>query len=178
VSTTSATSHMVANLPSSAFRHSSRSLADKRPPPNRRPPSHRHAVPSGPWPWIDIEHPCPVYCRTSGADDWWDYPRNKYPNWSGDQIERSQIKQAIEQPWETPCTIYIMGLQASGKFQTAEPIAFTKQNQADLWAHLQTKVPPNDYQRSHVDRPDAGSAKLGSAFGFSLSNPFLDPLYK
>jgi hypothetical protein len=107
--------------------------------PHRRPPSHRHAIPSGPWPWIDIDVPVPEYRKTE-VQGWPGYPQALYQNWLPGQVGRAQIKQAIETPWNEPCTIYSMGVNANGEFMKDDPEVYYPEHAEVLWTRLQTEV--------------------------------------
>jgi len=108
-------------------------------PPNRRAPSHRHAIPSGPWPWIDIDHPVPLERQNTTVESWPGYPQALYQNWMPGQIKSSHIQQVIDGPWKK-CTIYSMGVNADGKFMGHDPQAYTPRNQLRLWEYLQSEV--------------------------------------
>lgn len=71
---------------------------------------------------------------------WKGYPQNLYQNWLPAQVERAQIKQAIEEPWNKPCKIYLMGVKEDGEFMKDIPQVYTSENQDDLWKHLQREV--------------------------------------
>jgi len=107
--------------------------------PNRRPPSHRHAIPSGPWPWIDIDVPVPEYRKTE-VQGWPGYPQALYQNWLPGQVGRAQIKQVIEAPWNEPCTIYSIGVNANGKFVRDDPEVYYPEDMEVLWMRLQNEV--------------------------------------
>lgn len=66
------------------------------------PPSHRHAAPSGPWPWQDLDDSIPT--TESGEDSttisnegsrWRGYPESLFPNWKVDQVQRSKMKEIL-----------------------------------------------------------------------------------
>lgn len=109
--------------------------------PHHRPPSHRHAIPSGPWPWIDIGMPVPdsEYDKPP-VRGWPGYPQNLYQNWLPAQVERAQIKQAIDEPWDKPCKIYSMGVKSDGQFTKDILQEYTPKNQLNLWEYLQDEV--------------------------------------
>ncbi|KAF5343049.1 hypothetical protein D9758_011150 [Tetrapyrgos nigripes] len=88
-------------------------------------PSHRHAAPSAPWPWINLHDGKPLCLRvlaphphfkaeidptilSSGAPPipdlcnhencggcWRGYPQSRFPNWTDSQVRRSGIYKAI-----------------------------------------------------------------------------------
>jgi hypothetical protein len=108
-------------------------------PPNRRPPSHRHAIPSGPWPWIDINTPIPVY-RNCKVEGWQGYPQALYHNWLPDQVDRAQIGCARDAPWIEPCTIYPMIVIANGEFIKNNPEVYYPDEKDKFWARLHNEV--------------------------------------
>src|SRR6266700_3751001 len=68
--------------------------------------SHRHAAPSGPWPWADlVEDSGPFVLKpleetpsdldNSEKDLWRKYPSNLFPNWNSVRVGRSGIGQLI-----------------------------------------------------------------------------------
>ncbi|KAF9028575.1 hypothetical protein BDZ89DRAFT_1066050 [Hymenopellis radicata] len=73
-------------------------------------PSHRHATPSGPWPFLDVNDPIdPAQLRAApeprrqthesemeypfnnDADDWHKYPQSLFMNWSLEQQQKSGV---------------------------------------------------------------------------------------
>ena len=88
-------------------------------------PSHRHAAPSAPWPWINTHDgelnafflhsiafitclavdpvqlesrlpPVPPLCDHKSCNGCWKgYPQSRFPNWTKDQVSRSKIADAI-----------------------------------------------------------------------------------
>src|SRR5277367_4559365 len=77
-------------------------------------PSHRHATPSGPWPWMDLEsdetnHPPRIVpCAHEDCTicpQWLGYPQSHFPNWTPDQVTRCKIAAAITDR-QNPCRVY------------------------------------------------------------------------
>ena len=87
-------------------------------------PSHRHAAPSGPWPWQDLddiiratnstEDSDPQPNDGSGSPQWTDYPECLFPNWKADQVQRSQMKTILDKSKES--VIYHVDVAADGQF--------------------------------------------------------------
>jgi hypothetical protein len=88
-------------------------------------PSHRHAAPSGPWPWQDLDDPIPPVVEptdnstseshtASDSSDWSDYPESLFPNWKKDQVERSKMKTTLEGSKES--MIYHIDVNDKGHF--------------------------------------------------------------
>jgi hypothetical protein len=93
--------------------------------PSRVPaPSHRHAAPSGPWPWQDLDDSIPEAepadgsstqsHRESGAPHWSNYPECLFPNWKADQVERSKMKTSLPASGKT--LVYHVDVAADGEF--------------------------------------------------------------
>ncbi|KAG6829590.1 hypothetical protein H0H87_010739 [Tephrocybe sp. NHM501043] len=124
-------------------------------------PSHRHAAPSAPWPWIDIHDkidaqqleselpPVPELCdhSTCGLTGgcWTGYPQSRFPNWTPSQIERSKIADAISNYNKlAPCKVYHVDVNDSGFF-TSAGVAISRENEeSETWeAMVHTKRPHN-----------------------------------
>ncbi|KAF8584986.1 hypothetical protein K439DRAFT_1616330 [Ramaria rubella] len=80
-----------------------KALVASQMPPRVPAPSHRHAAPSGPWPWQDLDDNIPeskpssesIHTTISEGHNkyhWVDYPECLFPNWKADQVERSKMK--------------------------------------------------------------------------------------
>ncbi|KAF8587585.1 hypothetical protein K439DRAFT_1337830 [Ramaria rubella] len=106
-------------------------------PPRIPAPSHRHASPSGPWPWQDLDYETrhgspqvslvqePLRCsHEKGECDggkypcWAGYPQSLFANWTPGQVMRSRIKEICAQ--STMCTIYHVDVGDDGHFWDAE----------------------------------------------------------
>ncbi|KAF8516402.1 hypothetical protein JB92DRAFT_2267729 [Gautieria morchelliformis] len=95
-------------------------------PPRVPAPSHRHAAPSGPWPWQDLDDSIPAAAestdgssiqshRESGAPPHWgNYPECLFPNWKPDQVEKSKMK--TSPPVSGKSVIYHVDVGADGDF--------------------------------------------------------------
>lgn len=125
-------------------------------------PSHRHAAPSAPWPWIDIEDgtrniptyvllvhfpltrysyilevdpvqlssplsPVPEPClHESCGGCWRGYPQSLYPNWTPNQVKKSQIEKAVKHyRRHVPCIIHQVDVNEDGIFQVPNPGTIT-----------------------------------------------------
>lgn len=94
--------------------------------PSRVPaPSHRHAAPSGPWPWQDLDDPIPPTRKSTDGSSretlaspvsvrWDEYPECLFPNWKADQVERSKMKTELQGSKES--TIYHIDVDEKGRF--------------------------------------------------------------
>ncbi|KAF8892904.1 hypothetical protein BD779DRAFT_1765736 [Infundibulicybe gibba] len=85
-------------------------------------PSHRHAAPSAPWPWVDLEDEVdseqlntplpPVPPLMLGG-----YPQSRFPNWTPRQVDKSGITDAIQYyRRDTPCIVYYVDVDDRGIF--------------------------------------------------------------
>ncbi|KAJ3552829.1 hypothetical protein NP233_g12784 [Leucocoprinus birnbaumii] len=109
-------------------------------------PSHRHAGPSAPWPWVDLtdeideevlnsELPAiPPPCNHLACDGkcWKEYPEFRFPNWRKNQVAKCKIQGAIEDN-DKKCTLYYVDVDAHGKFRNAPKKEITKQSAPDDW---------------------------------------------
>ena len=114
-------------------------------------PSHRHAIPSGPWPWMDLDseetsRPQKIpSCQHEGCDicrQWLGYPQSHSPNWTPDQVARCNITPAIEHRQHN-CKIYHVDVKDDqGLFAPCdrEGRLVTKENQREFWEWLQVSV--------------------------------------
>ena len=115
-------------------------------------PSHRHATPSGPWPWMDLESeetnrpPRILPCQHENCDtcpQWLGYPQSHFPNWTPDQVLRCKILPAITER-QHDCKIYHIDIRNErGKFAPCDEnneLLVTKTNERELWNWLQIKV--------------------------------------
>ncbi|KAF8892914.1 hypothetical protein BD779DRAFT_1436236 [Infundibulicybe gibba] len=108
-------------------------------------PSHRHAAPSAPWPWVDLEDevdpgqldtplpPVPPPCdhQTCGGC-WKGYPKSRFPNWTPRQVDKSKITDAIHR--NVPCTIYSVDVDNEGIFtKSGEPLVVNSANVPQIW---------------------------------------------
>ncbi|PPQ92528.1 LOW QUALITY PROTEIN: hypothetical protein CVT25_010361 [Psilocybe cyanescens] len=99
------------------------------------PPSHRHAAPSAPWPWVDIQDvvdpaqlasplpPVPPLCSHETCKGCWNlYPQSLYPNWTPAQVKKSKINKAItDYRHNVPCIIHQVDVDHNGLFKVPEP---------------------------------------------------------
>ncbi|KAF9045252.1 hypothetical protein BJ165DRAFT_1346493 [Panaeolus papilionaceus] len=100
-------------------------------------PSHRHAAPSAPWPWVDLEDevdkkqldtaapPIPPKCLH--GDDcnrcWTGYPQSRFPNWTPRQVRKSKIEEAIrDYNRNEQCILYRVDVDDNGYFSNVAPI--------------------------------------------------------
>ncbi|KAF8902612.1 hypothetical protein CPB84DRAFT_851017 [Gymnopilus junonius] len=100
------------------------------------PPSHRHAAPSAPWPWVDIDdkidptqleslhRPIPDPCSHESCERCWQgYPQSLYPNWTPSQVAKSKIEPIIDKHRYDglPSVIYQVDVDQHGLFKIPHP---------------------------------------------------------
>ncbi|KAF9011850.1 hypothetical protein BDQ17DRAFT_1405449 [Cyathus striatus] len=111
-------------------------------------PSHRHAAPSAPWPWVDISDevdqtqldtdlpPVPKDCDHSTCNGvcWMDYPKSRFPNWTERQVRKSKIWDAVH-CYDTAkkCTIYHVDVNDKGIFTNADSLVTVNSCPAETW---------------------------------------------
>jgi len=131
-------------------------------------PSHRHAVPSAPWPWVDLEdgmstkfigelvfahyfsdvdhdhlnNAAPIPHDFSCNDCWAGYPQSLFPNWTYKQVVKSKIQKAITSYDKVvPCTLHRVDVDSSGIFRDVGPIRTMFGKESEVWQELiQEKV--------------------------------------
>ncbi|KIL65408.1 hypothetical protein M378DRAFT_10794 [Amanita muscaria Koide BX008] len=102
---------------------------------SRIPPRpYRHAAPSAPWPWIDINdkadpeqpntesHLIPKSCDHTRCEGWcWKgYPQSRFPNWTPSQVEKFKIREAIDRyDRSKKCTIFKLDVDKQAIFNDA-----------------------------------------------------------
>ncbi|KAF7985517.1 hypothetical protein HWV62_3737 [Athelia sp. TMB] len=118
-------------------------------------PDQRHAQPSGPWPWQDIEAlgkkdtevlpPLPP-----NAPKWRGYPQCDFPNWTPSQVRRSGIRDAIDKEQDHPCRIYCVDIMETGYFETRNltTIHDTPQSKTAFWEKINAPRPEGIRVRS------------------------------
>ncbi|KIM41609.1 hypothetical protein M413DRAFT_445584 [Hebeloma cylindrosporum] len=114
-------------------------------------PSHRHASPSAPWPWVDLEDevdpeqlecplpPIPELCdHKSCASEgklgcWTGYPQSRFPNWTHRQVVKSRIYAAL--------TEYA---KDDGFFTNPGPLIAEPGGEREVWDQLINEERPKD----------------------------------
>ncbi|KAG5644686.1 hypothetical protein DXG03_007986 [Asterophora parasitica] len=121
-------------------------------------PSHRHAAPSAPWPWIDIHDeldaeqlhsekpPVPELCdHTTCEGCWKGYPQSRFPNWTKEQVERSKIADAVaDYDKDRPCIIHHVDVNTSGFFTNASHVTANDADVEDTWNIIISEKRPKD----------------------------------
>ncbi|KAE9402242.1 hypothetical protein BT96DRAFT_918423 [Gymnopus androsaceus JB14] len=108
-------------------------------PPRRKPPKHRHATPSGPWPFLDLDEkidpeslssppPQPNFDQEpeiginhAGSDSrsyWSHYPESQFANWTQWQQNKSGIAKLVNRrvPLADHCRIFKIHIDSNGIF--------------------------------------------------------------
>lgn len=111
----------------------------------------RHAAPSAPWPWIDIDDHVELYSEAkepwacphppgSCVDCWKLYPQSLFPNWTKEQVDRSGMKTRITSTGN--CIMHRIDVKDNGDFVDSGD-RVVRQNE-EFWQVMQQNV------RSHV----------------------------
>lgn len=113
--------------------------------------SHRHAAPSGPWPWADLNEDTPFNIKFSDeslkAQDpnpWIGYPGSFFRNWSKARLERSGVARLLtgQTGSELPyCITYYVDVTYQGRFAKPSHHEVTSQNVGKFWSKIQAKRP-------------------------------------
>lgn len=143
------------------------------------PPSHRHAAPSAPWPWVDIDDevdpvqlesplpPIPPPCdhKTCGGC-WAGYPQSLFPNWTPRQVEKSKIQSAItDYRRDIPCKIYHVDVGEDGFFKDAGVVLADESNKSEIWERI-----------IHSTYQDQDDLRIRALFIENMSGPILQML--
>ncbi|KAG1880208.1 cora-like Mg2+ transporter protein-domain-containing protein [Suillus subluteus] len=117
-------------------------------PPTIPAPIYRHAAPSGPWPWMDLESdialetelvPSPI--QSVERWKWRGYPQNLFGNWAADRVARSKMVENCSREPREKCRIYCVDVLESGDFKstndTDPPIEVDESALSQLWDQLQ-----------------------------------------
>ncbi|RDB19710.1 hypothetical protein Hypma_013163 [Hypsizygus marmoreus] len=139
-------------------------------------PSHRHAAPSAPWPWIDIHDgidaeqlaseapPIPRPCDHKECTCWIGYPQSRFPNWTEAQVERSRIADAIKNyNKNVACVIYHVDVDTQGFFTDAGKIEAPEHDKETTWKIV-------------VDNQRPDNLRVRALFLENLSGPVLQML--
>jgi hypothetical protein len=130
-------------------------------PPRVPPAAYRHATPSGPWPWMDLdsevdraqlerEHHPQAECDHVDCDRCWlGYPQSLFGNWTPDQVDRSKIQSAIEgrsrRVDRTDCVIYTVDMMKDGSMANADSTKLrTDEDTDEFWEKLVRNTVPKD----------------------------------
>ena len=113
-----------------------------------RAPSHRHAAPCGPWPWINLEddiqesmeapgdpHQCP-HPAGQCVGCWIKYPQSLFPNWTSAQVGRSKMKLITNKTEE--CVIHRVEVTNDATFY--DPGSLRAHGDTEFWQILQDSV--------------------------------------
>uniref|UniRef100_A0A8H8CID2 Uncharacterized protein n=1 Tax=Psilocybe cubensis TaxID=181762 RepID=A0A8H8CID2_PSICU len=120
-------------------------------------PSHRHASPSAPWPWVDLEDevnreqlesplpPIPPLCdHVDCGGCWRGYPQSRFPNWTKRQVTKSKIMGAIKNYSRTsPCVCYQVDVDIDGFFTNPGHIISRYGDEDATWASLINEKRPD-----------------------------------
>ncbi|KAG2130870.1 hypothetical protein DEU56DRAFT_954249 [Suillus clintonianus] len=118
-------------------------------PPKIPAPIYRHAAPSGPWPWVDLEsdtiletEPAPPP-RPVEQWKWRGYPQCLFGNWVADRVARCRMVENCSKEPREKCKIYYVDVLKTGDFKPAKdtdpPIEVDEGALSQLWDQLQTE---------------------------------------
>ena len=117
-------------------------------------PSHRHAAPCGPWPWINIDDEIPLFQEASRKPHqcphpvgkcegcWALYPQSLFPNWTPGQVERSRMKSIFTAATQN-CLIHRVEVADDGTFY--DPGSLRASGDEEFWKILQESARKNFY---------------------------------
>lgn len=132
---------------------------DKELPPRIPAPSYRHASPSGPWPWMNIDSepesdaiqlatPQPPHatskCSHTNEDCdrcWSQYPQSLFPNWTAAQVRRSGLKGKVA--GTHTCVVHHVDVDNDGQFSDTERHTALHERIDEFWDLMQRKVSEN-----------------------------------
>ncbi|KAG2130876.1 cora-like Mg2+ transporter protein-domain-containing protein [Suillus clintonianus] len=119
-------------------------------PPKTPAPIYRHAAPSGPWPWMDLESDTtletepvsPLSRRSAEQWKWREYPQCLFGNWVADRVARCKMVENCSKDPREKCKIYCVDVLETGIFKaqdTNPPIDVDEHafSLSQLWNHLQ-----------------------------------------
>ncbi|KAH9481561.1 hypothetical protein JR316_0006088 [Psilocybe cubensis] len=122
--------------------------------------AHRHAAPSGPWPWFDLvddDAPFPIvppeHSKRKGTanpendsrdQDWRRYPELLYPNWTHYRLVRSGIAGVIDKPSDRRCVLYHIDVGSDGHFSQPGHHTVEHEKEEEFWKMMT--------ERKRVDR--------------------------
>lgn len=151
-------------------------------PPRMPPPRHRHATPSAPWPFVDIddevdpariEDPDSHLPLSAAACDhaqmprqevcWCKYPQALYPNWTPRQQKKSKIAKVIATRRHDSCTLYYLDVMEDGIFVNWGEREVNESTQDKQWHTMQEE-----------NRPEG--VRVRAIFVDGLSGPILQML--
>ncbi|KAG0699494.1 hypothetical protein DFH29DRAFT_1001920 [Suillus ampliporus] len=117
-------------------------------PPKIPAPIYRHAAPSGPWPWMDLESDIlletePISPPKQAVEQWkWrEYPQSLFGNWVADRVARCRMIENCSKEPREKCRIYCVDVLETGHFKSAKdtdpPIDVDESALSQLWDQLQ-----------------------------------------
>ncbi|KAJ7243048.1 hypothetical protein C8J57DRAFT_1452471 [Mycena rebaudengoi] len=140
-------------------------------PPRIPQPSHRHAAPSGPWPFLDLDNEVSSDCLllfvrrttrlmltqidpvqlgrqtppTLHPQHWTSYPASLFPNWTSAQQKKSGISRLVDHTssHQPHCTIHHVNVLADGSFAADADEVVTEQTKSAYWETLTKKPIPD-----------------------------------
>ncbi|KAG7095107.1 hypothetical protein E1B28_005892 [Marasmius oreades] len=133
-------------------------------PPRKEPPSHRHATPSGPWPFLDVSDeidpkqlqqppPQPQIDNDDPNENfssqdqetnhkWRGYPQAQFTNWTDYQQEKSGIAKVVKRKSPGECRVFKVDIWSDGTFHNEEEMIVQAEEQRSMdnfWDGIQQK---------------------------------------
>ncbi|KAF5350704.1 hypothetical protein D9756_008754 [Leucocoprinus leucothites] len=162
-------------------------------------PSYRHAAPSAPWPWVDIDDDVdinedqkalmdaggptiPPICTHEDCDNCWKgYPQSRYPNWTCAQVNKSKISEAIKRPQDEDCLSRYVDVDDKGHFNTAKKLVAKPGMAEDTWKmllaiHVSSIIPKHEAGNKALVMKRPASSRTRAIFIEKLSGPMLQML--
>ncbi|KAF7333875.1 hypothetical protein MVEN_02344600 [Mycena venus] len=114
-------------------------------------PIHRHAAPSGPWPFLDVD----TEIRSEQLENlqplldtearplkaWSKYPQSLYPNWTSAQQKQSGITKVVNGDERSESTIYHVNVSEDATFTADENFSVKEDTKDEYWEKLKAPVP-------------------------------------
>ncbi|KAL4080150.1 hypothetical protein V8B97DRAFT_701047 [Scleroderma yunnanense] len=109
-------------------------------------PTHRHAAPSGPWPWMDFDADDSTATLSTSEEvesSWRNYPQNKFKNWTPEQVKRSKM---LTNCSVGTCKVFRVDVLDDGRFdddRTREVTSVAPDEVDELWDKIIVPRPSN-----------------------------------
>ncbi|PPQ91004.1 hypothetical protein CVT25_013929 [Psilocybe cyanescens] len=118
--------------------------------------AHRHAAPSGPWPWFDLvddDAPFPIVPsafdyskdspnpeKDSRVHNWRRYPELFFPNWTQYRLARSGIAAVIGHRSDRHSVLYHIDVDRDGHFSQPGQHLVTNENEEEFWEMMTVRI--------------------------------------
>ncbi|KAG2116434.1 cora-like Mg2+ transporter protein-domain-containing protein [Suillus discolor] len=136
-------------------------------------PIYRHAAPSGPWPWmnLDVESESDLTDTAVMDKSWPNYPQNKFRNWTADPVQRSKMFEKCSK--DQSSTIYWMYVcDSEDVTDVAKRFTIPDMEKGNLGTTVRTaEDQDNFWETLGKDRPEG--IRVRSLFVDDLTSPVL-----